>query len=146
MQRAITGERFFSVGHRDVLQTRFNLFLAAFSITVYSFATDDAAQDLASQAPWLPRSELSVNLFRNPSIGLEYRQQFISVHLGYYPTNFESNETTSFIRTGVSFWYLPARIGGESASSFYSGVSYLYGLDRDYKNKSELIIETGFRW
>lgn len=37
-----------------------------------------------------PKNEISVNGFRNPSIGLEYRHQQISVHLGYYITAFKS--------------------------------------------------------
>ncbi|WP_205435326.1 MULTISPECIES: hypothetical protein [Flavobacterium] len=51
--------------------------------------------------------EFSLNGFRNPSIGAEYRYKRVSVHAGYYPTNFESGVTTEFIRTGLTYWFLP---------------------------------------
>ncbi len=89
--------------------------------------------------------EISINAFRNPSVGVEYRYHHISIHAGYYPTNFESGVTTSFIRSGVTYWFLP--IGEkENPSSFYSSLSYARGLDRDYKNKNAGMLETGFRW
>jgi hypothetical protein len=88
---------------------------------------------------------ISINTFRNPSIGLEYQRRQISIHIGYYPTNFESGVTTEFLKLGVSYWFLP--IGEkEIPSSFYSGVSYLRGTTRDYKDKNALGIEAGFRW
>ena len=40
--------------------------------------------------------ELSVNGFRNPSIGLEYRKNHVSVHAGYYITALEAGITTKF--------------------------------------------------
>jgi hypothetical protein len=64
------------------------------------------------------KHEISINGFRNPSIGAEYRYRHISVHAGYYPTNFESGITTEFIRTGFTYWFLP--VGKkENPSSFY---------------------------
>ena len=53
------------------------------------------------------KHELSINAFRNPSIGIEYRYKHVSVHAGYYPTNFESGVTTEFVRTGLTYWFLP---------------------------------------
>ena len=89
--------------------------------------------------------ELSINGFRNPSIGLEYRYHLASVHAGYYPTNFESGVTTTFIRTGLTLWLLP--VGKKDIpSSFYVSTSYLRGLSRDYKNENALIADAGFRW
>jgi len=41
----------------------------------------------------LSNHEISINGFRNPSIGLEYRYRHVSLHTGYYPTNFESGVT-----------------------------------------------------
>jgi len=91
------------------------------------------------------KKELSINGFRNPSVGLEYRQQNMSVHAGYYPTAFKSGENTSFVKTGVTFWFLP--VGKrENPSSFYAGASYLRGFNRDYEGKSALGMEAGFRW
>lgn len=88
---------------------------------------------------------LSVNAFRNPSIGLEYQKQILSVHAGYYPTNFESNVTTEFLKAGINIWFLSVD-KKEIPSSFYLGTSYLRGLTRDYDNKNALALEAGFRW
>ncbi len=89
--------------------------------------------------------EISINGFRNPSVGAEYRYRNLSVHAGYYPTNFESNIPTEFIRTGVTLWFLP--IGKkENPSSFYTSVSYARGQTREYENKNAIMPEIGFRW
>lgn len=89
--------------------------------------------------------EISINGFRNPSIGAEYRFKLLSVHGGYYPTAFKSGETTGFVKTGLTLWFLP--IGKkENPSSFYAGASYLRGLNRDYDGKNALGAEAGFRW
>lgn len=91
------------------------------------------------------KHEIGVNAFRNPSIGAEYRFRTVSVHAGYYPTNFESNVTTEFIRAGLSYWFLP--VGKrENPSSFYASASYARGLTRDYKDKNAFMPEVGFRW
>jgi hypothetical protein len=89
--------------------------------------------------------EISINGFRNPSIGAEYRVKHLSVHGGYYVTNFESGITTEFVKTGVTYWFLPFD-QKEIPSSFYAGASYLRGLTRDYENTNALGIEAGFRW
>ncbi|HLG40300.1 MAG TPA: hypothetical protein VI461_11560 [Chitinophagaceae bacterium] len=91
------------------------------------------------------KNELSINGFRNPSIGLEYRHQHVSVHAGYYITAFKSGEYTNFVKAGVTYWFLPVD-KKEIPSSFYGGASYLRGLTRDYKNKNAMAVETGFRW
>lgn len=91
------------------------------------------------------KNELSINGFRNPSVGLEYRHKQLSYHAGYYPTAFASGETTSFLKVGATAWFLP--VGKkENPSSFYAGASYLRGFDRDYMDKNALGIEAGFRW
>ncbi|GAB3899089.1 hypothetical protein GCM10028803_19600 [Larkinella knui] len=96
------------------------------------------------------KNELAVNAFRNPSVGLEYRHRQISVHVGYYPTvvskNSEGvNQTTSFVRAGVSLWFLP--VGrNENPSSFYTSLSYVRGLNQPYKNDNGLMADAGFRW
>jgi hypothetical protein len=92
-----------------------------------------------------PKNTLSINAFRNPSIGLEYQRKQVSIHAGYYPTNFESGVTTEFLKAGVTYWFLP--VGKkEIPSSFYGGLSYLRGMTRDYKDKNALGLEVGFRW
>ena len=90
-------------------------------------------------------NEISINGFRNPSIGVEYRYRHLSAHAGYYLTNFESGVTTTFLRTGVTWWFLP--VGKQSnPSSFYGSLSYARGLSRDYKKSNAAIAEVGFRW
>jgi hypothetical protein len=91
------------------------------------------------------KNEFSVNGFRNPSIGLEYRHQQVSIHAGYYTTAFKSGEYTNFIKAGTTYWFAP--VGKkENPSSFYAGAAYLRGLTRDYKNKNAFAAEAGFRW
>jgi hypothetical protein len=91
------------------------------------------------------KQELSINGFRNPSIGAEYRYRQFSVHAGYYPTNFESGVTTEFIRTGITYWFLPVD-KKETPSSFYASLSYARGMTREYKGKNSGMAEIGFRW
>ena len=91
------------------------------------------------------KQEFSINGFRNPSIGAEFRLNRISIHGGYYLSNFESGVTTKFLKSGLSYWFLP--VGkGENPSSFYVSISYARGLNGDYKNQNAGIAETGFRW
>jgi hypothetical protein len=92
-----------------------------------------------------PGNSLSINGFRNPSIGLEYQRYRISFHGGYYLTNFTSGITTEFLRAGFSCWFLP--LGKKDLqSSFYTGISYLRGLTRAYKAQNVAGLEAGFRW
>ena len=93
----------------------------------------------------LSKNEISVNGFRNPSVGLEFRHKHLSYHAGYYPTAFKSGETTNFVKVGVTSWFLP--VGKkDNPSSFYAGASYLRGFNRDYEDKNALGVEAGFRW
>lgn len=93
----------------------------------------------------LSKNEVSINGFRNPSVGLEFRHRQISYHAGYYPTAFKSGETTSFVKVGITSWFLPVGMK-ENPSSFYAGASYLRGFSRDYDGKNALGVEAGFRW
>jgi hypothetical protein len=89
--------------------------------------------------------EISINGFRAPSIGAEFRKNHLSVHAGYYPTAFKSGENTSFFKAGATVWFLA--VGKkEHPSSFYAGVDYLRGFNRDYERKNALGVEAGFRW
>jgi hypothetical protein len=91
------------------------------------------------------KHEFSINGFRNPSIGLEYRYHQVSVHAGYYMTAFEKGVTTKFYKAGVTAWFLP--IGKkENPSSFYAGASYLRGINLEYKAENAVSMEAGFRW
>lgn len=103
-----------------------------------------ASNDLSAQNRF-SNNELSINAFRNPSIGLEYRYRSVSVNAGYYITNLEPDITTKFLKTGLTAWFLP--LGQkENPSSFYAGASYLRGLNLDYKDQNALGLEAGFRW
>lgn len=89
--------------------------------------------------------EFSINGFRNPSVGAEYRYKNFSIHAGYYTTAFASGAYTNFMKTGLTYWFLP--VGRkENPSSFYTSVSFARGLNRDYENKNAAIGEFGFRW
>jgi len=92
-----------------------------------------------------PRNQLSINAFRNPSIGLEYHRKQVSVHGGYYVTNFESGVTTEFLKAGATYWFLPWG-KQEVPSSLYVGSSYLRGLTRDYKDHNAVAFEAGARF
>jgi len=112
-----------------------NLLLASMLVlTSVAFAQDK-----------FPKNTLSVNAFRNPSIGLEYQRNQVSIHAGYYITAFESGVTTKFLKAGLTYWFLP--VGKKDIpSSFYAGASYLRGINLDYKNENALAMEAGFRW
>ena len=104
-----------------------------------------AASTSAFSQSRFSKNELSINGFRNPSVGLEYRHKQLSYHAGYYPTAFKAGENTNFFKVGATAWFLP--VGKkENPSSFYAGASYLRGFNRDYENKNALGVEAGFRW
>ena len=87
----------------------------------------------------------SINGFRNPSIGLEYRIDQVSVHAGYYITALEPGITTKFVKMGLTYWFLP--VGKkENPSSFYAQLSYLRGLNLEYKDMNAGSVDVGFRW
>lgn len=115
-----------------------------FGLVTAIFVTATLSNAAFSQSRF-SKQEFSINGFRNPSIGLEYRRHHLSFHAGYYVTNFESGITTKFLKTGVTAWFLP--VGKkENPSSFYAGASYLRGINLDYKNENALGLEAGFRW
>jgi hypothetical protein len=98
-----------------------------------------------------PTHEISLNGFRNPSIGLEYRYKRFSIHGGYYPTIISKDEqgkgeTTSFIKTGISYFFLPIYSTKHAPSSFYLSASFVRGLDREWKSKNGILSEVGFKW
>jgi hypothetical protein len=112
-------------------------------LTILFFATASFSTVFSQRA--FSKHEVSLNAFRNPSIGIEYRYRHLSVHAGHYPTNFESGVTTEFLRTGVTYWFLP--VGKkQNPSSFYGSLSYAKGRDMDYKDQNAGIAELGFRW
>jgi hypothetical protein len=131
------------------------LVLSSFTFAVQAQFTLPQPAGTAKKDAFSQR-ELSINGFRNPSIGVEYRVRRFSLHAGYYPTILRDgartesgadNNTTSFLRAGVSYWFLPVyQRPGESPSAFYTSLSYLRGLDYAYWGKNALMGELGFRW
>lgn len=117
------------------------LIVCTFGIVVVSPVPKASAQTEFSE------HELSINAFRNPSIGLEYRYRQVSVHAGYYVTNFEPNVTTQFFKTGLTYWFLPFTIlEAKHPSSFYIQASYLRGFNLEYENRNTATLDVGFRW
>jgi hypothetical protein len=108
--------------------------------------TSDAT---AVSAPRGTPQELNFNFFRNPSIGLEYRLGPVAVHGGAYPTVISKNaagknETSWFVRAGVTTFFLPHVWNDQRPSEFYASASYLRGLNLGRGNAA--LLETGYRW
>lgn len=112
---------------------------AIFAIMLSALASTTIAQGK------LKNNEIAINGFRNPSIGVEYRHHQVSAHAGYYTTAFKSGEYTNFLKVGLNYWFLPVD-KKEIPSSFYFGAAFMHGLNRNYKGKNALSLETGFRW
>ena len=96
-----------------------------------------------------PAEELNVNVFRNPSIGLEYRRGPIAVHGGLYPTIISKDamgeyETSWYVRTGATAFFLPKAWYGKRPSELYVSASYLRGLNLDHGNAA--LLDVGYRW
>lgn len=135
--------------------------LHALSFTVVSLAlalparAEPVAEAPAAHAPpeqpqakGLPQ-ELNINLFRNPSIGLEYRLGPLSVHAGAYPTVISQNaagenETSWFLRAGMSAYFLGHSFYRQRESEFYVSASYMRDLNLDHENGAAF--EAGYRW
>jgi hypothetical protein len=103
---------------------------------------------LAQEAASTPQ-ELNLNLFRNPSIGLEYRLGAISVHGGLYPTIISQdaagrNQTSWFVRAGLTTFFLGHSFYGQRPSELYVSGSYLRGLNLGRGNAA--LAEVGYRW
>ncbi len=95
--------------------------------------------------------ELSINAFRAPSIGLEYRLAMVSLHAGAYTTIISKdergrNEATWFFKPGATLYFLPISLYRQRPSEFYVSASYLYGLTNDWQRKHGFMAEFGWRW
>jgi hypothetical protein len=89
-----------------------------------------------------PKGRITLNGFRMPSIGPEYRTGDFSWHAGMYPTIVSKNdegvsETTWFGRSGMTWWPL---------SFLFVDVSYLFGLNKDYRNDHGVILNPGLQY
>jgi hypothetical protein len=83
--------------------------------------------------------ELGINVFRNPSIGLEGRFGPVSLHAGGYPTVVSKNErgeneNTWFFKAGATLFFLPHILYGQEVSELYLQIAYVRGLNRDWTN------------
>ncbi|MDX2128908.1 MAG: DUF4386 family protein [Chloroherpetonaceae bacterium] len=123
------------------------ILLSSFLFNEKSFAQTES-QSSTEENAYIPDRELGFNFFRNPSIGAEYRISAISFHIGFYPTiistNSENeNESTTFIRVGITGW-LP--VTSDRKFALYSGISYVFGLSKQYEGESGFMFETGTRY
>jgi hypothetical protein len=116
--------------------------LALTGLTAYT-ASAQTEQSLAGR-------ELSITGFRNPSTGLEYRWNHLSVHAGFYPTILATgskgeDQDNSFYRFGVGYWFLPFG-KQEVPSAFYVSASYLTRSNTTVRVTNAAIIDAGVRW
>jgi hypothetical protein len=105
--------------------------------------------EVAAAADDGPEQELNLNLFRNPSIGIEYRRGAVAVHGGLYPTIISqdvrgNNETSWFVRAGLTTFFLGHSFYRQRPSEFYLSGSYLRGLNQGHGNAA--LAEAGYRW
>jgi hypothetical protein len=83
--------------------------------------------------------EWSLNGFRNPSVGLEYRKGDYSVHAGYYSTILRDpgsarSEASGFARVGATRWF---------DDRWYVSASALRGVDGPRDGRNFVIVEAG---
>ncbi|MDX2062390.1 MAG: hypothetical protein SFY70_04970 [Bacteroidia bacterium] len=95
--------------------------------------------------------DLSINGFRNPSIGLEYRRGQVSGHVGYYSTILptgvgDTDETNGYLRTGATVWFLPFGKLVPTPSSAYASASWLVSTHETPSFAPGLLLETGLRF
>jgi hypothetical protein len=93
--------------------------------------------------------ELGVNIFRNPSIGLELRAGPVSVHVGGYPTvlsrsDARGRQTTWFLKAGATLFVLPHILYGREVNELYLQASYMRGLNHRYTHG--FMADIGYRF
>jgi hypothetical protein len=118
--------------------------LAAFAL---AFAASGQAR--ANPLDGYREQEINVNAFRSPSMGVEYKAGFASVHVGMYPTviskdQFGHNRTTWFFKAGFTFYPYPVSILEQRPSSPYFSIAYVRGLQHGFRNG--VMTDVGFRW
>jgi hypothetical protein len=94
----------------------------------------------------VPPQRLYLHGFRSPSIGIEYRRGNIGLHSGLYLTNFSLNETTRFLKTGVTVYFPSLDLSRSGKSEAYLSAAYVRGLNRDFENRNGIFLEPGMRW
>jgi hypothetical protein len=119
-------------------------------MTIPAVAKATTAEEItAVESPGRTPQEVSVNLFRNPSIGLEYRLGDVALHAGLYPTIISKdasgqNETSWFLRVGLTYFFLGHSFYGQRQSEFYVSASYLRGFNHGHDNAA--LADIGYRW
>ena len=119
------------------------------ALTVRQAQATPAEPPAATEVQAATPQEVNLNLFRNPSIGLEYRRGDVSLHGGAYPTIISRGadgqyDTSWFLRAGVTTYFLGHSFYEQRPSEFYASVSYLRGLNLGRGNAA--LLETGYRW
>ena len=128
------------------IMNRTKLRIAAVALAATSALVGSASADpFARRAP----QELNLNVFRNPSIGIEYRRGWLSAHGGMYPTIISKdesgdNQTTWFAKAGVTAFFLGRSLYGQRESEFYASTSYMRGLNHGRGNG--VLLDVGYRW
>jgi len=129
---------------------RLTLFASALTMTFSSAIQAAPVEEMTSveSAP-RPPQEINVNFFRNPSIGLEYRLGDFALHGGLYPTIISkdaggSNETSWFLRAGLTYFLLGHSFYGQRPSEFYLSGSYVRGFNHGHQNGA--LTDVGYRW
>lgn len=128
------------------------LFVSALTLTMTIPAAAKATTAEEVTAVEFPRRtprEVSVNLFRNPSIGLEYRLGDVALHAGLYPTIISKdasgkNQTSWFLKAGLTYFFLGHSFYGQRPSEFYVSASYLRGFNLGHDNAA--LADIGYRW
>lgn len=108
---------------------------------------DEVAEPLLPSA--VEGTELMVNAFRTPSIGLELRYRFLSVHAGAYTTVIDEGASgfsgaSWFFKAGLTLHFLPVEVFGTRLSSFYAGASVVHDIG-DGTWGTGVVGEVGFR-
>jgi len=93
--------------------------------------------------------ELGVNVFRNPSMGLELRHGPGSVHVGGYSTILSKSaagdrETTWFLKAGATLFVLPHILYRREVNELYLQASYVRGLNRGHAHG--FMADVGYRF
>lgn len=131
---------------------RLSLFASALTLTITVSAAVQAApaeEVTAVPATRRPPQEINLNFFRNPSVGLEYRLGDVALHAGLYPTIISKdaagkNETSWFLRAGLTYFLLGHSFYGQRQSEFYVSASYLRGFNHGHENAA--LADLGYRW
>jgi hypothetical protein len=119
--------------------------------------TDVAEGEEEAETEELAERELMLHGLRAPSIGLEFREQWMGFHVGLYPAIVDEgpdgdSRTTWFIKTGVTFYPIGFDAGPGRPSGPYAGVALLQGLGNDWDvsrsatKGSAVFFDLGFRW